>query len=87
MSSYFTYKVNPLLADRSGQASHGNEEGVVLVDVLVQLLLGVSGGLGQEVSLLDEVVLVALEARGEKSIVSWALLYLSEAAEQDLNII
>ena len=78
-------EVNPFLADGSGQAPHGHKESVVLVDVLVQLLLGVGGGLSQEVSLLDEVVLVALEARGEKSFVSWVLLHLSEAAEQDLS--
>ena len=85
LSSHFTYKVNPLLADRSGQASHGHEEGVVLVDVLVQLLLGVGGGLCQEVGLRNEVIFVALQARGEKCFVGWVLLHISKAAEQNLK--
>merc|ERR1711971_1511886 len=59
-------KVNPFLADGGVQAPHGHQEGVVLVDVLVQLLLGVGGRLCQEVGLLDEVVLIALEARGSR---------------------
>ena len=85
MSSHVTYKVNPLLADRSSQSSHGYEEGVVLVDVLVQLLLGVGGGLSQEVGLCNEVVFVALQARGEKGFVGWVLLHISKAAEQNLK--
>ena len=77
-------KVDPLLGDGGGQAGHGVEQDVVLVDVLVELLLGVGGRLGEQVSLCLEMVLVALAARCQNSFVTWVCLNISQTTEENL---
>ena len=78
-------KVDPLLGNGGGQSLHGGQQNVVLVDVLVQLLLGVGGGLGEQVSLSLEVVLVALKARCQNSIIAWVCLNICQTAEENLK--
>ena len=72
---------------KQGKEKHGTSVAeinfrsqIVLVDMSVQLLLGVGGTLSQEVGPLNNVVLV--EAIGKKK---WDLLHLRKMAEQDPN--
>ena len=51
--------VEPLGRHWAGDASHGGEEGIVLVDVLVSLLGGIGGGLQEKLLLVDKMLLVA----------------------------
>merc|ERR1719228_2600464 len=80
-------KVNPFLGNRGCHSLHGGQQNVVLVDVLVQLLLGVGGGLGKQVSLGLEMVLVALKARCQNSIIAWVCLNVRQTAEENLVIL
>merc|ERR1719228_155727 len=80
-------KVNPFLGNRGCQSLHGGQQNVVLVYVLVQLLLGVGGRLREQVSLSLEVVLVALKARCQNSIIAWVCFNVCQTAEENLVIL
>lgn len=74
-------KVDPCLRSWSSESSHGGQESIVLVDVLILVCIGVCVGCSEQSLLMLKVVFIRLKTRRQQTGIFRSFLEISNAGE------